>query len=215
MGRLAHTVLVSPERCPAEPAALLLDWIGLLQAQLRGVGLWHAAREATEESLFRPGLTRETRLDLARRLNVRLREHEALIAHIDATTEGPPCPLMSKVPMRAVIAHRHACTRDRLTAALVDRDVDVVHAGNNGADAVGVCAAEQPTMLVLDEVLMLRTGAEVAHEVQHLSPGTFIAGYVPHDGGIAPLLDAGAAVVVTQQVPPVDVVDQLVTHISA
>lgn len=215
MDHVAQRELVIPELLPADPAALVMDSTALLQAQLRGIGLWHAAREAIEESLFRPGLTREARLELARHLNVRRREHAALIAHIDATTDEGAGRLVSADKVRAVIAHRHAWTRDKLTAALLARDVDVVHVGDNGADAVGVCAAEQPTLLVLDELLTMRTGAEVVHEVQHLSPGTLIAAYVPHDGGIGSLLDAGAAVVATRQVPPVDVVDHLVTLISA
>jgi hypothetical protein len=90
-----------------------MDSNALLQARLRGIGLWHAAREAIEESLFRPGPTREARLDLARHLNVRHREHAALIAHIDATSGGQPGPLVNAVPVRAVIAHRHPCTREQ------------------------------------------------------------------------------------------------------
>ncbi len=146
---------------------------------------------------------------------MRHREHAALIAHIFATTGGQPGPLVDAVPVRAVIAHRHPWTRDKLTAALVAHDVEVVHVGDNGADAVGVCVAEQPTLLVLDELLIMRTGAHVAHEVQHLSPRTLIAAYIPQDSGIGPLLNAGAALVATRQVPPVDLVDQLVTLVSA
>lgn len=184
--------------------------VELLAAQLRGLDLWHAARRATAQSADAPGLSREARLDAGRRLDVRSREHLAIIERTARASQDALRPMSSAVPARAVVAHRHAWTRDQLAGQLTRRGVEVLCALENGADVVGVCVVEQPTLLVVDELLAMRSGREVSQEVARFCPNTVVGGYVPREDASAGMLEAGAAAVFTRQVPPADVADELV-----
>lgn len=192
----------------------LTDPLALLQAQLEGMELWHVARRSAEESLARPRLSREARMDVVRRLDVRRREFCALVDSVNAETAHDR-PMPAELPPRAVVAHRQAWLADRLAAELSAREVDVVHVGDNGADVVGVCVAEQPGLVVVHELLGMRTGPEVVHEIRQFCPRTLVAGYVSHESAAAPLRDAGATCVFTQRMPLGDVVDQLVARVTA
>lgn len=193
----------------------LTDPLVLLQAQLEGMELWHVARRSAEESLARPQLSREARLDVARRLEVRRREFDALVGSIDAAMADRPRPLPAELQPRAVVAHRQPWLADKLAAELSDRGMDVVHVGDNGADVVGACVAEQPGLVVVHELLGMRTGGEVVHEIRQFCPHSLIAGYVSRGSAVAALLEAGATCVFTQRMPLGDVVDQLVARVTA
>lgn len=198
----------------ARPAQPLTDPVALLEAQLRAVDLWHTALHATKASAEAPGLSREARLDAARRLGVRRREQEVLLERA-ACAMGEDGPLLRAVPARAVVAHRHAWTRDKLASELASSGVTVLATVDNGADAVALCVAEQPALLVLDETLAMRSGAEVAHEVRQFCPHTVIGGYVGHPGAVGPMLEAGASPVFTRRVPPAEVTAQLLALLPA
>lgn len=198
------------------PCAVVLTLpVELLTAQLLGLDLWHAARRRTEQSVHQPGMSREARLDADRRRDVRAREHLAIVERTALACQESLRPMPSTVPTRAVVAHRHAWTRDRLASELADRGVEVLCALENGADVVGVCVVEQPALLIVDELLAMRSGCEVSQEVARLSPNTVVGGYVPREDASAPLIEAGAAAVFTRQTPPAEVVDHLVGLVLA
>lgn len=189
--------------------------VELLAAQLRGLALWHAARRAGEQPTHSGRWIREDRLDARRRLDARQREHQAIIGRLDLGLHEAPEPMRSQVPSRAVVAHRHAWTRDKLSAELSHRGIEVLCAVDNGADAVGVCVVEQPDLLIVDELLAMRTGCEVAVDVRRFCSNTLIAGYVEHETAIGGLLDAGASTVYTRRTPPADAVEQFATLLKA
>ncbi len=193
----------------------LTDPVALLQAQLEGIELWHVARRSAEESLERPQLSREARLDVTRRLAVRRREFDALIGQIGAALVDGLRPLPAALSSRAVVAHRQAWLADRLARELSGREVEVLHVGDNGADAVGVCVAEQPGLVVVHELLGMRTGREVVQEIRQFCPLSLIAGYVASDSAVGPMLDAGATAVFTHRVPPAELADRLAALLAA
>lgn len=184
--------------------------VELLVSQLRALELWHDSLHAAEAAAVEPGLSREARLDAGRHLDVRRREQRAIFERMAPGADEGLYPLPATVPARAVVAHRHVWTRDKLSAELVDRGVQLLCAVDNGAEAVGVCVAEQPDLLVLDDLLVMRNGCEVSQEVARLCPHTIVAGYVSGDEAVGPLLDAGADAVFTRQVPPALACDELV-----
>lgn len=196
--RLPEAPLTAVARTPA-----LSDPVALLSAQLQALDAWNGAVREARAATQRPGLSREARLDAARALDVRLRERDVVLARC-TSAEDARLPLLAPVPPRAVVAHRHPWTREALAAALVAGGVPVLEVLDNGADAVAVCVCEQPALLVLDRVLAMRSGAEVAAEVRQLSPSTVVTGYVADDAAVAELLGAGAAGVVTRRTPPAE-----------
>ncbi len=181
-----------------------VGWPGeLLAAQLRGLQRWQTTRRATEQSAQRPGLTREGRLDAARQLDVRRREHQAILDRIEQSWQQLQ-PMPARPPVTAVIAHSHQWTSQRLSAELTERAVELVAAVTNGADAVGISVAEQPALVVVDELLAMRSGPDVAAALREFCPDTVVVGYVSGPAAIAELLDAGAASVLTRRVPPAE-----------
>jgi hypothetical protein len=190
-------------------ATRITDQVELLTAQLRGLDLWHVARRAAEQSARKPGSGREARLDVARRLDVRRREHQAIVERLALGLDTDAGPMVVAVPARVVIAHRHVWSRNSLTAELTKRGVEVLCALDNGADAVGVCVAEQPAFLIVDELLAMRSGREVVAEVTQFCPRTFVAGYVRDEAAVGDLLEAGATTVFTRRVTPADLAESL------
>lgn len=144
-------------------------------------------------------------MDAARRLDARRREHAVLLDRFEQQCSEPLAPMSSRVGARAAIAHRHPWFTQRLTEALLAARIDVVSVVDSGADALAVCIAEQPALLVVDELLVMRPAVELIGEVRALCPHTIVVGYVAGEADIAGLLAAGASAVYTRQVPPADV----------
>lgn len=188
--------------------------VDLLVAQLHGLDLWHAAGRRTEQSAHAPRLSREAGLDEGRRRDVRRREHHAIVETLALAWNEDARAMSTAVPARAVIAHRDAWVRDKLTSELMNRGVEVRRALDNGADAVGVCVAEQPTLFVVDELLAMRSGREVAAEVAKFCPLTVVTGYVRQESAVGDLLEAGAAAVFTRRVLPADVAENLIALVK-
>ena len=186
----------------------LLEPCTLLSAQLAGIDAWHTAMHEAQTALLTPGSSREQRLDAARRLDVRLREQRALRQHAGSDDDTWRQSLALSGPIRAVVVHRHDWTRQQLRRELAEGGV-VLDAGDNGADAVGICVSAQPSLLVVDETLGMRSGAEVLREVRRFCPGTLLAGYVTSQTAVGPLLDAGAHLVATRRVPPRELASRL------
>ena len=76
--------------------------------------------------------------------------------------------------------------------------------GSNGADAVGISVAEQPALVVVGELLAMRSGRDVTAALREFCPDTVVVGYVSSLAAITELLNAGAASVLTRRVPPAE-----------
>jgi CheY-like chemotaxis protein len=61
---------------------------------------------------------------------------------------------------------------------------------DNGADAVGVVAAEQPDLLLVEDRLPMVSGEQVIAGVRTFSPNTLIAAQVAYSDRVGALLDA-------------------------
>lgn len=137
-----------------------------------------------------------------------LREQEVLDACLARQLEQDQGLHVRSAP-RAVVAHRHAWTTSRLTAALTDAGIEVVAVLDNGADVVGTCLAESPDVVVLEDLLAMRSGPETAALVRRYAPATVVAGLVASERAVGAMLDAGAQVVMTRRVPAQDLVRAL------
>ena len=187
-----------------------------LTADLHGLERWLAALQQDEEALAVRGLSRERRLDAAHQLRVRQRQHEVIVQRtaLALTASGDSSFCESRRPS-AVVAHRHEWTRQKLAAELAGAGFDVLSVVDNGAEAVGLCVAEQPDLCVVDEMLAMASGAAVTAEVRQFSARTLVAGYVQQEEAVGPLLDAGATAVYGRRVPPADVAAELAAAVGA
>jgi hypothetical protein len=185
----------------------------LAMQQLAAIQLFSSQRAAAL-AVEAAAHTREMRLDAARRLDVLRRKQEALVARAHEQLARPGPGLFDEAPVRAVVAHRSEWFVDKLTAALTQGHVEVVARTANGAEAVGVCVAEQPDLLLVEESLEMLPGLEVVWEVQRFSPYTTTAVQVGYGDRVGEMLEAGAVTVFTRQVPPADVAEQLLALVS-
>ena len=182
-------------------AALMLD-------QLRGIEAWTRAHPVAVDDL-QPGISREQRLDLARRRDVVARQREALLTWTARQLRDSGEPLHSLAPVRVVLAHRNAWFRSKVVAGLQDSGISVVAEPENGADAVGIVVAEQPDVLLLEDKLPMVSGLELCREVPRWAPRTVLAVQVAEEWQVGPFLEAGAATVFTRRTPPADVAAEL------
>jgi len=189
--------------------------LGLATRQLRAIEMFNSARALAEQASAAAERTREMRMDTARRMEVLRRQHDAVISRAHAQLRVSGEALRSPAPWRAVIACRSSWFTDKVSRVLTRAAVDVVTHLDNGADAIGVVVAEQPDLLLVEDALLMVTGEEVVRESRTYSPGTRIGAQVAHGGRVGALLDAGADAVVTRQVPPFDVAQQLLALVGA
>lgn len=148
-------------------------------------------------------------MDRDRRLEVVQRQHAALVARLDAQWAASGGPLQRQVHRRAVVAHCNEWLTAKVRSLLEDHGWQVLACVDNGADGIGIAAAEQPELLLTGEKLLMLPGADVVQEVRRYCPDTVVTAQVGYSDQVASFLDAGAHVVVTRQVPPADVVAQL------
>jgi CheY-like chemotaxis protein len=177
----------------------------LVAQQVLGLNAWHATRRVREEAASVSATSRDMRLELARRLDVLRRTHEAVLERTAQQLRESTRLLRTEVPCRAVIAHRNDWFRGKLAAGLADQRIAVVAQVDNGADAVGVTVAEQPDLLFVEDSLPMIVGEEVIREVRRLAPVTIAAAQVGYEERLPALLDAGAAAVFRRHVPPAEV----------
>ena len=181
-----------------------------LAACLTGLERWHAAQRRDLDAVAARGISRERRLDAAHQLRVRERQHEVIVQRTALALAGTgDGSRYDSARPRAVVAHRHAWSREKLAAELTSAGVDVLCLVDNGAEAVGLCVAEQPDLLIVDDLLSMMPGAVVAAEVRQFSPRTLIAGYVQDEQRAGALVAAGATAVHGRRVPPTEVVTAL------
>jgi DNA-binding response OmpR family regulator len=108
------------------------------------------------------------------------------------------------------VAHRHPWFSASLVELLQRAGVEVVeHDLENGADAVGVTIAEQPELFLVEDGLLMISCDEIVKDTRRFCPRTLIAAHTPNADRLGLLLDAGADTVTTRQVPPAEVVHQV------
>ena len=178
--------------------------------QLDAIERWHAARSATNEAAQRTASSGEARMDLARRMDVIRAEHRAIVERTDAHLQRSAELLHGTAARRAVVVHRNAWFTDKVCHDLNAAGVLVVARLTNGAEAVGAVVAEQPDLLLVEDILPMMSGEDVVREVRGFAPVTRIAAQVAYDDRIGALLDAGADSAFTRRVPPADVASGLV-----
>jgi CheY-like chemotaxis protein len=196
------------------PATQPRTTLMLMCEQLAAIEGFHAARPsaAAEQTVRRQ--SRELRMDDARDREVRRREQAALIARSHQQLIEAGEPWQASVAGRAVLAHRNAWFLDKIAEALSSEGILVVAALSNGADAVGCAVAEQPDVMLVDEVLAMLPGEQVVREVRALCPRTVIAAQVESGARVGAMLDAGASPVFTRQVPPAEIAEALLRLVS-
>jgi len=174
----------------------------LLADQLDALDRWHAARHASDEP-SPAGMSREMRLDLSRRLDVRQREQQALLERSQEQLVQSH-RLLTTRPPRVLLVHRNEWLRGKVRAGLAAAGLEVVAEVDNGAAGVGFAVAEQPDLVLVEDSLPMLNGLEVVAEIRRFCPRTLVVAQVAHDGLVADFLDAGVAAAWTRRVPPAE-----------
>ena len=203
----AHELIptVDATAVPVQHAGDSRSDLDLARQQLAAIDRWHAVRRAAREAAERTATSRESRMDVARRLAVIRAEHKAIVERTDAQLRTSVELLQRTAPRRAIVVHRNAWFVDKVATDLTLRSIDVVARMTNGAEAVGAVVAEQPDLLLVEDSLPMMSGEDVVREVRTFAPSTLIAAQVAHDDRIAAMLEAGAHSACTRRVPPADV----------
>jgi hypothetical protein len=213
--------MTSVVRTPAggQAAWRAREHVEILSDQLAGIDAWLAvwrAEGGAEDGRDDGARSREARLDVSRRRDVLRRQHEAIVRRTEQDLTGAERVVPSAAPPpRAVLAHRSEWFRDKVGQALTGRRISVVAELDNGADAVGVCVAEQPDLLLVEDKLVMLNGEEVLRQVDRFSPATLAVAQVSHDEQVHRLLHAGARAAYTRRIPPQDVAEQMVAMVRA
>lgn len=181
----------------------------VLLAQVRGIEAWARAHSERTIDLDRPP-SRESRLDLARRRDVVVRQRQALVDWTARQLRESDHLLRSVLSCRAVLAHRQEWFKAKVGADLRAGGVTVVADLGNGADALGVVVAEQPELLVVEDKLAMVSGLDLTRAVARYAPNTVVVAQVVDDEEIGPFLEAGATTVFTRRTPPADVAAAMV-----
>lgn len=180
----------------------------LICAQLRGIAVFHGTQQV------QPGTqgshsTREQRLDEARRQDIADRERRALLAMAEAA-QHEVYPLDLHAAPRAVLAHRNAWLREKLTLALRELGVSVAASTDDGAEASAAIAFEQPEIVFVEDLLPGLRGIEVIARAVTCAPEALIAAAGMDQDSMRGLSGAGARAVFSRRIPPTEVADELV-----
>lgn len=179
-----------------------------VRRSLEALERWHRTR-VREEAGSVSQRSREQRLDLSRRMDVLRAQHAAIVERSDAQLRATALVLRHSSRPRVLVVHRNEWFRDKVSSALLERDVEVIGRLSNGAEAVGVVVAEQPDLVLVEDALPMLTGELVVRQVREYVPWTTVAAQVAHEDGVAAMLEAGAAAAWPRRVPPADVVEGL------
>jgi DNA-binding NarL/FixJ family response regulator len=93
--------------------------------------------------------------------------------------------------------------------------VDIVGHTDNGAEAVGMAVAEQPDLVLVEDTLAMVPGEQVVRELRKYCPDAVLAAQVAYSDRVGALLEAGAAMVFTRQIPPAEIVERVRDRILA
>lgn len=171
--------------------------------QQAAVAAWTRQAELLTELAEAETTSREDRMDAQRRLEGLRRTQEALLAR-SGTAHAPP-----EDRPRAVLVHRNAWLRDKLTLHLAELGVQVLAEAEDGAEGLGISIAEQPDVVLLEDRLPSLPAVELVAGVREFVPGALVAAHVEHQEDVPALVEAGAAAVFSRRVPPADMADEL------
>lgn len=107
-----------------------------------------------------------------------------------------PAPNTEQRCLRILLADDHAVLREGLTMLInAQPDMDVVAQARSGREAVRLCAAHLPDVVVLDVSMPDLDGAEAAERVREMCPAPRILALTRHadQGYLRRLLRAGAS----------------------
>lgn len=149
-----------------------------------------------------PMVTREDRMDGARRRAARSHEHASLLQHARARLPDSWQVLDGTAPRRAVLVHRNAWFRGRVAAVLRAGGVDVVAELDDGAAGAGVVLVEQPDLALVEDLLPSYSGLQLLERICAQAPDTAVAIALADAGDLSRFVDAGAAAVFTGRLPP-------------
>ena len=203
---------VEDDRTAAEPYRR--SEIDLAEAQLRGIERLTRALHMAEGAASSAAHSRETRMDAARELEILRRHQDALIARTQEQLQESGTHPMGTAATTVVLVHRNEWFVGKLTEALHDSGCVVLPRVENGADAVGLIAAEQPDLVLIEGKVSMLPAARVVQQIGRLCPDTIIAAQVAYSDDVGPMLDAGAAHVFTRQVPPAEVAVALLSLLT-
>jgi CheY-like chemotaxis protein len=178
-----------------------------IHAQVAALERWNRTQHLGDAAVRTSQLTREARLDLARRTEARRREQQALMSRAEEQLRVGRSLL---APATAVVAHRNAWFRDKVTQGLSLHGVEVTASIDDGADASAAIILDQPDLVLVEDLLPTLTGLQVIARAREYSPGAFVAAQVAASDEVARLLECGAQAVFTRRIPPAVVADRLV-----
>lgn len=185
-----------------------------IEQQLRGMEQFHRSRRMREQAAQAVSGSREMQMNAARELDVTRRETDALIARSEEQLRSSGQEPLGTAACTVLLAHRNAWYVGQVCGALVDVGCVVLPQVRNGADAVGLAAAEQPDLVLVEDALEMLTGEEVVRQIRELCPNAVIVAQVAYGDGIGAMTDAGASAVFTRQVPPAEVAQGLLSLIG-
>jgi len=108
-----------------------------------------------------------------------------------------------------VLAHRNDWLRGKVRDLLCFEGVEVVGEFADGADAAGTLVAEQPDLLLVEDLLPTLRGIQVIGRARRFAPGTVVGAQVQDSTGVQPAVDAGALAVFTRRIPPAQIAERL------
>jgi CheY-like chemotaxis protein len=150
------------------------------------------------------GASREDRLSAARQRQVVERAQQAMKAHLD-TADARGARRDGSTRATLVLGQRNGWFAERIRDLLTPAGVRVVATLDNGADIIGVCLAEQPDLILLEEQLPMLPGDQTVAALRAFSPASLVLVQTQYSERTGDLLDSGAAAVFARQVPPADV----------
>jgi CheY-like chemotaxis protein len=186
----------------------------LTAKQLKAIDAFNEARLTAERIAAQTARSREMRMDVARRLEVLRREHEAVIERAEGAIRSSGEALSWTRPATAIVAHRQPWFTGKVEALLERRGVHVLGDTTVGADAVGWAVAEQPDLVIVDDTLAMITGEECVREIREFCHDTVIAAHVSRSDQVAAMLEAGANSAHLHVVPVDRLVDDVMRLVS-
>jgi CheY-like chemotaxis protein len=176
--------------------------------QQAAVAAWTRQAELLAELVDAETTSREERMDAQRRLEALRRTQEALEARAARHTD-PGDGVRPDDHPRAVLVHRNAWLRDKLTLQLAELGVQVLAEAEDGAEGLGIAIAEQPDVVLLEDRLPSLPAVELVAGLREYVPGALVAAHVEHQEDVPELVEAGAAAVFSRRVPPAVMADEL------
>jgi CheY-like chemotaxis protein len=167
-----------------------------LVRQLEGLERWHAVRAArlADLDLRLSASSRDERLVAGRQRDALERAHAVVEEQAGEQLRTGLQP--SAGASTLLVAHPQPWTAERLSARLGDLGMCVIAQDGNGADALGRLVAEQPDVLVVNDVLSMLSGVQLIEEARLLAPATRVVALVSGSAGFALAQEAGAHAVV-------------------